>query len=125
MRAPFLLSFILMLAACTAANPPSVPASQTSAASVSIPPAARGLAFAQSHCASCHAVSTGYSSHNLAPPFPDIINDPDLTDKSLIPWLRTSHNFPEIMNFEIADEHVEDLAAYMLTLKNPQHKPAI
>lgn len=87
--------------------------------------AARGLAFAQTNCGSCHAVATGVSSNAAAPTFADVINDPELTAETLTPWLRNSHNFPDIMAFEISPEHIEDLAAHMLTLKDPHYKPRV
>src|SRR3546814_5383300 len=77
----------------------------------------QGLAFAQEHCSACHAIDTGISPKPEAPSFEAIINTPGLTARTLNPWLRNSHNFPEIMNFEIAPDQIDTLAAYMLTLK--------
>lgn len=85
----------------------------------------RGLAFAQQHCSACHAVDTGISPKPEAPSFEAIINTPGLTARTLNPWLRDSHNFPEIMNFKIAPGQIDALAAYMLTLKNPDYRPPI
>lgn len=121
MRAKILPSFFLILAACSASSeaPPQ---------KLAVPqetPAKRGLAFAQTHCATCHAVATGSSPNVNAPPFADVINDPDLTNQTLATWLSASHNFPAIMNFEIAPEHINDLAAHMLTLKDPAYRPRI
>lgn len=84
----------------------------------------QGLAFAQRHCSGCHAVDTGISPKPEAPSFETIINMPGLTAGTLNPWLRNSHNFPEIMNFEIAPEQIDMLAAYMLTLKSDDYRPA-
>ncbi|RVT38678.1 c-type cytochrome [Sphingobium algorifonticola] len=82
--------------------------------------AARGRAFAQSHCSACHAVVADHFSPNPdAPPFENVVDEEGLTRETLTWWLRHSHNFPEIMNFEIADHEVDALAAYMLTLRQP------
>src|SRR3546814_20054105 len=83
----------------------------------------QGLAFAQKHCSICHAIDTGISPKPEAPSFEAIINTPGLTAQTLNPWLQDSHNFPEIMNFEIAPEQIDTLAAYMLTLKNADYRP--
>ncbi|HET6538171.1 MAG TPA: hypothetical protein VFG34_08665 [Sphingopyxis sp.] len=124
MRAVILLPVIFIMTACSTFS--SAPThKQKSLAAVDSSPAGRGLAFALAHCASCHAVASGSSPNVNAPTFVDVINDPDLTDQTLTPWLRNSHNFPEIMNFEIAAENIEDLAAHMLTLKDPKYKPRI
>jgi len=85
----------------------------------------QGLAFAQKHCSVCHAIDAGISPKPEAPSFEAIINTPGLTARTLTPWLRDAHNFPEIMNFEIAPEQIDGLAAYMLTLKNAAYRPAI
>lgn len=123
MRATILPLFFLILTACTASSH-APPQTQTQAA-IEATSAKRGLLFAQTHCASCHAVQTGSSPNANAPAFVDIINDPDLTNQTLASWLGQSHNFPEIMNFDIAPEHIDDLAAHMLTLKDASYKPRI
>src|SRR3546814_1024104 len=75
----------------------------------------QGLAFSQEHCSACHAIDTGISPKPEAPSFEAIINTPGLTARTLNPWLRNSHNFPEIMNFEIArsEEHTSELQSLM------------
>ena len=79
---------------------------------------ARGKAFAEAHCAACHAVVRDRFSPNPdAPVWENVVNKEGLTAETLTYWLRHSHNFPEIMNFEVADDQVDDLSAYMLTLR--------
>lgn len=85
----------------------------------------RGMTFARAHCAACHAVATGISPKPEAPSFETIVNTTGLTGDTLKPWLMDSHNYPEIMNFAIAPAQIDDLAAYMLTLKNPSYRPPI
>lgn len=87
--------------------------------------AERGKAFAQAHCSACHAVDAGISPKPDAPSFEAIVNKAGLSAATLEPWLRNSHNYPEIMNFAIAPAQVEDLAVYMLTLRNPAYRPPI
>ncbi len=85
-----------------------------------------GLAFAQARCAGCHNVTDGLNSPNIsAPPFEAIANTRGLTDDTLKSWLRDSHNYPGQMDFEIDEKRIDDLAAYMLTLKSPDYQPAI
>ena len=85
----------------------------------------RELAFARARCAGCHAVGVGTSPRREAPSFEDVVNTPGLTPDTPKPWLRDSHNYPEIMNFTIAPEQIDDLAAYMLTLNDPSYRPPI
>lgn len=88
------------------------------------PSAARGLAFAQTHCASCHAVAAnGISSNPESPPFEDIANMDGLTSATFSQFLLDSHNFPAAMNFTVPPARARDLAAYMLTLRKTGHKP--
>lgn len=83
-----------------------------------------GLRFAQAHCASCHAVARNqYSPNPAAPPWEDVVNKEGLTRETLTYWLRHSHNFPEIMNFEIEDGQIDALASYMLTLRENRPSP--
>lgn len=86
----------------------------------------RGLKFARNRCADCHAVEPGQHSPNpAAPPFEAVANTPGLTRASLNEWLKKPHNFPDAMYFEIPAEHIDDLTAYMITLRRADYKPAI
>lgn len=85
----------------------------------------RGAVFARAHCASCHAIGSGTSPEPEAPSFEEIANAHGLTIDTLRPWLRNSHNFPEMMNFTIAPEQVDDLAAYIMTLQSADYRPPI
>lgn len=81
---------------------------------------AAGLRVAETRCASCHAVTPGQISPNTdAPPFASIARRPGLTDATAYRWLRSSHNFPDQMNFILEPGQAEDLAAYLLTLRDP------
>lgn len=85
----------------------------------------RGSAFARTHCSQCHSIEGGFSPRPEAPSFAAITNTPGLTDQTLEFWLRNSHNFPEIMDFAIAPEQVNDLAQYMLTLQDEDYRPPV
>ncbi|MFD1104640.1 c-type cytochrome [Sphingobium olei] len=123
MRKTVILTIVMTFsAACTAAAGGRFAAPPTSGSDT---PAARGAAFARAHCAACHAVEPGFSPKPEAPTFEAIANARGLTIDTLRPWLRDSHNFPEVMNFAIAPEQVDDLAAHILTLKSPDYRPPI
>lgn len=118
-----LAALILMASACSATGEVAAPPARTGA---SEPRAEqRGLAFAKARCAECHAVTPGISPIPQAPSFEAVINAPGLDLGTLKPWLRNSHDFPAMMDFAIEPEQIDDLAAYMLTLKDPAYRPAI
>ncbi|MFM2302583.1 MAG: hypothetical protein RLZZ84_2319 [Pseudomonadota bacterium] len=109
----------LTMAACAAVaatQPPTQPAAQQ----------ARGQAFAQAHCAACHGITANASSPNPeSPPFEAVVNTRGLTAETLARFLRDSHNFPGAMAFEIDQAKIDDLAAYMVTLKRTDYRPEI
>lgn len=78
----------------------------------------RGWNFARNRCSDCHAVENGQtSSMSSAPTFAAVVNTPGLTKPTLNRWLRTHGDHPREMYFEIPAEHIDDLVAYMLTLR--------
>jgi mono/diheme cytochrome c family protein len=86
----------------------------------------RGQKFARNRCSDCHAVEPLQLSPNpSAPSFVDVANTPGLSRESLASWLKTTHDFPSEMYFEIPEEHIDDLVAYMLTLQTADYEPAI
>lgn len=86
---------------------------------------ARGFAFAKAHCAGCHGISPNASSPNPeAPLFEAIANREGLTARTLETFLRDSHNFPGQMAFEIDPAKVDDVTAYMVTLRRADFHPA-
>jgi mono/diheme cytochrome c family protein len=79
--------------------------------------AAQGRRLAQADCAQCHGVDkNSYSSNPAAPTFDDIANVPGMTSRALIVALRTSHR--SMPNLVIKDHDLEDLVAYILSLKS-------
>lgn len=116
---------VLALSACAlaprddAGTSPSAP----EAASVANAPdsAASGLRLAEARCSGCHAVTPGQVSPNAdAPPFASIAQRPGLTQSSASSWLSESHNFPDQMNFHVDSDQAEQLAAYLLTLREAE-----
>lgn len=85
---------------------------------------ARGFTFAKAHCAGCHAITaTAVSPNPEAPRFEAVVNTKGLTARTLETFLRDSHSFPGQMAFVIDPAKVDDLAAYMLTLKRADYRP--
>ncbi len=77
-----------------------------------------GLSVAEARCAGCHAVTSGQISPNSnAPTFVSIARQPGLTNATAYVWLRNSHDFPDQMNFALERGQAEDLAAYLVTLR--------
>jgi mono/diheme cytochrome c family protein len=87
---------------------------------------ARGYTFAKTSCAGCHGITANAASPNPeAPPFDAVVNTKGLTARTLETFLRDSHNFPGQMAFEVDPAKVDDVTAYMLTLKRPGYQPPI
>lgn len=90
-------------------------------APATVPP--RGQALAQASCGGCHAVGLyGQSSNSNAPPFGAIANQEGLTAETLSSWLRGAHNYPREMDFQLGQREVDELVAYMLTLRDPNYR---
>lgn len=115
------LGAVVLVSGCTT-NGQSSTAARSASGGASGGTAQRGQAFAQAHCSSCHAIGNGISPNPTSPPFARVINTPGLTPDTLNSWLKNSHNFPQMMNFAIDDAHIDDLAAYMLTLRDPNYR---
>ena len=92
-----------------------------------VPPApAAGLGFAQASCGGCHAVERyGDSPNPDSPPFAAIANREGLTSETLAAWLRDAHNYPQEMEFYLEGAEADALVAYILTLRDPNYRPAI
>lgn len=116
----------LSLSACQAIETPP-PASATAAASTepSEPVAARPSAFIEAACGGCHAVEEPFLSPNpAAPTFAAIANARGLTRDTLAAWLTDAHNYPVMMDFDLEPSHVEEIAAYMASLRRENYVPA-
>ena len=69
-------------------------------------------------CAECHAVlpSETTSPNAKAPTFKAVANTPGMTATALTAWFRTSH--PTMPNLIIDPDDMDDLIAYILTLRD-------
>ena len=107
-------ALLFALAACQPATPSAV----ASAAQPGAVPS-----FAQAVCGDCHALEPLQLSPNPeAPTFVSIANRPGLTSETLAVWLRDSHNYPEAMEFDLDEQHVSELTAYLLTLRDANYR---
>ena len=59
-----------------------------------------------------------------APPFAAVVNQEGLTRNTLAAWLRNAHNYPAEMKLTLDQRRVDDISAYMLTLRDPNFRPA-
>lgn len=84
----------------------------------------RGLAYARTHCASCHAVAPGdrASPNPAAPPFETVADMTGMTNIVLNVWLRSKH--PSMPDIAVPDAHVGDLSAYLASLKGEPDAPS-
>jgi tetratricopeptide (TPR) repeat protein len=81
--------------------------------------ARKGLAYAQRICSACHNVlrTDAASPNRQAPPFKKIANTPGMSVTALTVWSRTTH--PTMPNLMIDPADMDDLIAYILSLRNP------
>lgn len=77
-----------------------------------------GRAYAERTCTACHAVGASEmrSPDPRARSFDAIASTPGMTRTALDAWLHSSHtNMPNLI---VEPEHVDDLYAYLFTLKH-------
>ncbi|MCU0733833.1 MAG: hypothetical protein MUE84_19925 [Hyphomonas sp.] len=113
----------LALAACATPpgtdNPPPMVGKATSPS-----PDTRAPAFVEAACGGCHAVEPPFLSPNPASPsFAAIANRRGLSEKSLADWLANAHNYPEDMDFTLTRPQIDQIAAYMVTLRGAGYVP--
>ncbi|MFA9201425.1 MAG: c-type cytochrome, partial [Cypionkella sp.] len=85
----------------------------------------RGQGCAANRCADCHSIGYGETSPRAeAPSFAAIASTPGLDSAKLARWLEDHRNYPSEMYFEIPAEHIDDLTAYMLTLRRREEPGA-
>jgi mono/diheme cytochrome c family protein len=118
-----LLAALATLAACAAPpgtdNPPPMVGRSTSPS-----PDTRAPAFVEAACGGCHAVEPPFLSPNpQAPSFAAIANRRGLSEQSLADWLSEAHNYPEDMDFTLTRAQIDQIAAYMVTLRRAGYVP--
>jgi mono/diheme cytochrome c family protein len=102
-----------LVAACVS-EPAAPPAPMTPAEAGS---PAQGRLYAQEACAACHAIDRGAtdSPNPDAPAFATLADTPGMTGLALTVWLNSSHSsMPDLI---VPPERIDDLAAYIQTLK--------
>ena len=90
----------------------------TTSALAITPAEQRGKAYAQSHCARCHAIDrTGESPLQIAPPFRTLhLRYPvETLAEALAEGIYTGH--AEMPAFELSPEQIHDLLSYLKTLE--------
>jgi hypothetical protein len=114
---------LLALAACQtpgSENPPPMVGKRTAPSADT-----RAPAFIEAACGGCHAVQPPFLSPNpQAPSFEAIANRRGVTDETLGDWLTDAHNYPDVMDFDLEPRHIEEVAAYMVTLRREDYVPA-
>lgn len=127
MKIAALLAVAALLSACemTPADG-GIPVTSAMSGAQADTPQLRGQRFAQNRCADCHAVERLQTSPvPNAPSFEAVANASGVTRESLSQWLNTSHDYPREMYFEIPVERIDDLVAYLLTLRSEDYEPTI
>ncbi len=113
---------LLALSACQTPgtdNPPPMLGKPTARS-----PDARAPAFVEAACGGCHAVEPPFLSPNpRSPSFAAIANRTGLSERSLADWLSEAHNYPEDMDFTLTRPQIDQIAAYMVTLRNAGYVP--
>jgi mono/diheme cytochrome c family protein len=122
-RLTFIAAATLALTACATApgtdNPPPMVGKATSPS-----PDTRAPAFVEAACGGCHAVEPPFLSPNPASPsFAAIANRPGLSETSLADWLAEAHNYPEDMDFTLTRPQIDQIARYMVTLRDAGYVP--
>ena len=111
MRTIALLAAAAPLAACQTASEPAMMEPD--------PPA-----FVEAACGGCHAVEPPFLSPNpQSPSFEAIANREGLSEDTLGDWLMNAHNYPEVMDFDLTRPQVDQIAAYMVTLRRDDYRP--
>jgi len=82
--------------------------------------AVKGLAYAQRTCSGCHAIAASDTNSSIpaAPPFVTVANTRGMGATALAVWFRTPH--PTMPNLIIEGEDMDDVIAYILSLKQAQ-----
>ena len=112
---------LLALTACQTGAPDGPP---MVGKATSPSPDTRAPTFVEAACGGCHAVEPPFLSPNpQSPSFAGIANRPGLSEKSLADWLEGAHNYPEQMDFTLTRPQIDQIAAYMVTLRHAGYVP--
>lgn len=75
---------------------------------------AAGHELALQLCTACHIVGSEASGSDVAPPFPVIAKDPDVTLTELHAWIGPAH--PMLPDLALTPQQIADINAYLDTL---------
>ncbi len=64
------------------------------------------------------------SPNPASPSFDAIANREGLTDETLAAWLTDAHNYPDEMDFDLSPEQAQEIADYMITLRQSDYRRA-
>jgi mono/diheme cytochrome c family protein len=113
-RPPLTLAFTLASAA-------SLAACQTTGTAKTAEKPPLAPAFVEAACGGCHGVEPPFFSPNpRAPSFADMATRKGVGDGPLAKWLSNAHNYPEDMEFDLTAEQIDQIVAYMVTLRDRQ-----
>lgn len=78
---------------------------------------AKGLTYAEMHCAECHAIGRedDISPAFGAPPFLTIANTRGMTERAIGVWFQSSH--PTMPMLVVPREDLDNVIAYIMSLK--------
>lgn len=76
-----------------------------------------GQELASKLCSNCHIVGTEAVGSDVAPPFPVIAKDPELTFSELHAWLSPMHVI--LPNLALTPKQIADINAYLDSLRGP------
>ena len=83
---------------------------------------AAGRELASKLCTACHIVGTEAVGSDVAPPFPVIAKDPELTFSERQAWLSPMH--PILPNLALTPKQIADINAYLDSLRPGYEEPA-
>jgi mono/diheme cytochrome c family protein len=82
---------------------------------------AAGQELAAQLCAGCHIIGAERVGSDVAPPFPVIARDPDMTLTELHAWIGPAH--PMLPNLALTPKQIADINAYLDTLHGADVEP--
>ena len=82
---------------------------------------AAGHELATQLCTACHIVGTETVGSDVAPPFPVIAKDPELTFSERHAWLGPMH--PILPNLALTPKQIADINAYLDSLRPGYEEP--
>lgn len=109
-----------LLSACTYAGKEApAPSPAIAGAGSEEAKVARGLAFVDARCSSCHAVRPVVTPPNpQAPSFVAVANEMDFDEESLREFFTDGHDLPFAMTILLEDEEADIAAAYIMSLRS-------